>query len=129
MPGKTTLEDLKASIQDVPGTMTVNLRPADSSDRGAQTAVQKKMGEAVKSTPSSIISLASLRQELGGDEGEITDPMFGKKHRVSLKQWSHLAPDTEFVMEFIFKPDINTPAGGTFIAERNKLLEELKKSR
>jgi hypothetical protein len=46
-------------------------------------------------------TLADLRTRLGGsDQGTFTDPRFGTKHAVDLRPWTHLPPQTRFVLHF-----------------------------
>lgn len=57
-------------------------------------------------------SLVEWRERFGGDEGELTDPLLGQRHRVSLKPWADADPDTTFLrFGFAFEPDQPIPPG------------------
>ena len=50
--------------------------------------------------------LAEWRRRFGGDEGELTDPALGQRHRISLKPWADADPDTTLLrFDFAFVPD------------------------
>jgi hypothetical protein len=83
-------------------------------------------------------TLADLRARLGGsDQGTFTDPRYGTKHVVDLRPWTHLPPQTRFILRFHYPvseshrerrrlalEDLLT-AGMPFVADEARTLDEL----
>ena len=80
------------SFKNVPGTVT--LRVVESND-----GFDIGNGRIVKDE----LSLAAYRQRHGGDEWDITDPIYGQTHRISLKPWAKRDPHgiyLQIIIEF-----------------------------
>ena len=53
------------------------------------------------------MTLAALRDSLGGNEGFVTEPFRGDPIKVSLLPWAHVDFETaRFELRFKFKPDL-----------------------
>lgn len=84
----------------VPGILKIAIEIFDKDDPSYQMVLPDG------SVSRKGMSLAEARLILGGDEGEMIDPVWGEKHRISLMPWKEADPDQTYIsIQFRFKPD------------------------
>ncbi|MDQ2827631.1 MAG: hypothetical protein M3Y74_01060 [Chloroflexota bacterium] len=68
------------------------------------------------------VPLGELRERLGGDVGELTDPVVGKTHRISLHQWADADPQKTMISVSFKRPNRRATEGSRDKASRHSAL-------